>query len=254
MIRNPNLHVRRFEFKYLVSERKLDDIRRALKNFVISDPYALSSKNGVYIVNSLYFDDLNLSSYFEKLAGLKARKKFRIRTYENSLNKNSQVYLEIKRRDEVVIFKDRSLVPFKSVLMGLEDGSYEKLIGHGEKDVTNQFVSYFIKNSLKPNVLISYCREAYLDSKNYSFRITIDQDLSAVRSHDISFDRSGLFKILPGYVILEAKFNRIMPAWFGPVIRSFNLDRTSFSKYCFGLESCAIVPRTDLSNLSNIWI
>lgn len=254
IIKNPNLHIRRFEFKYLVREENLDKIRRSISNFVIRDPYAVNARDGVYQVSSIYFDDNQFFSYFEKLDGIKGRKKFRIRTYETNLSKSSRVYLEIKRRDEVVIFKDRSQVSFSRFVAGLEKGAYEKLLQLGERDVTSQFISYLLNKSLRPNVLVSYGREAYLDERNHSFRITLDQNLCAKETRDLNFDRSDLVAILPHFAIVEAKFNRIMPAWFGQVIRAHNLERVSFSKYCFSLEACGIVPRTDLSILPQTWI
>lgn len=253
-IRNSNLHIRRFEFKYLVREENLDKIRRSISNFVIPDPYAKNAKGGVYQVSSIYFDDYKVFSYFEKLDGIKGRKKFRIRTYESKISKTSKVYLEIKKRDEVVIFKDRSLVPFDRFVSGLVRRNYNNLLRLGERDVTSQFIYYLMSKSLKPNVLISYKREAYLDERNHSFRITLDQGLCAKSTRELSFDRTGLVEILPGFTILEAKFNRIMPAWFGQVIRAHNLERVSFSKYCFSLEACGMVPRTDLSILPQTWI
>lgn len=253
-VKNSNLHIRRFEFKYLVREEDLDKIRRSISNFVINDPYVTKTKNGIYQVNSIYFDDTNNFTYFEKLAGVKKRKKFRIRTYDTNVNRDSKVFLEIKRRDDVVIFKDRSQVPYTSILKALEKGEYENLANYGEKEVSRDFLFYYLKHSLRPNVLISYKREAYLDSKNYSFRITLDQDLMAARRREINFDKDGLSVISPGFAVVEAKFNRIMPAWFGQVIKAHDLTRMSFSKYCFGIEACGILPKTDLSQLPYRWI
>ncbi len=247
LVKNPNLHIRRFEFKYLVRENSLDKLRRSLGNFVLPDPYAAGKVRGVYPVTSLYFDNQNFFTYYEKLAGLKSRKKFRIRTYESRVPKNAVVFLEIKRRDEVVIFKDRSMVPLGDIREALEGGRYDQLLNHGEKEVTNQFVSHYLTKSLTPRLLVSYVREAYLDTRNHSFRITLDHDLRAEPKYEIDFAASDKKNILPGYVILEAKFNRIMPAWFGQIIKTFELNKVSFSKYCFGLESCGIVPKSDLS-------
>jgi len=60
--------------------------------------------------------------------------------------------------------------------------------------------------------------------------------------------------VLPGLAVVEAKFNRIMPAWFGMIIKSYNLNRVSFSKYCFSLESCGIVSASERSSFPQTWI
>lgn len=249
MIKNPNLHVRRFEFKYLISNRQLDPIRKSISNFVVADPFAREAKGGIYPVSSLYFDNFGFFSYYEKIDGIKNRKKFRIRSYEKKLSSYSNVFVEIKKRDEVIIFKDRSCVPIRNVIHALELGEYDELLNAGEKDVSAQFLYYFIRKSLKPVVLVTYNREAYFDSRNYSFRLTLDQNLRAQRSPNIDFKQGDSDEILPGYSLLEAKFNRIMPAWFGEIIKQHNLNRISFSKYCYSLEACGIVRRTDLSIL-----
>lgn len=253
LIKNLNLHIRRFEFKYVVGNDQLDKIRRSISNFTILDPYAKKDRDGTYQVTSLYFDDLNLSSYFEKLAGVKLRKKFRIRTYETSPKTSSQVFLEIKRRDEIIIFKDRSPIKL-SDLKYLEGGFYHKLQSKRKDEETEKFIAFYLSRRLKPTVITSYRREAYLDRKNFSFRLTLDQQLAAKRVQEIDLGSHDTREILPGYTILEAKFNRIMPSWFGMVVKKHNLERVSFSKYCFGLEACGMVPKTDLSKFEPAWI
>lgn len=253
LIRNPNLHIRRFEFKYLVAESDLDGIRRAISNFVILDPYAQNAKNGRYLVLSLYLDDTDLSAYFEKMAGLKMRKKFRIRTYSDKVVDSTGVYIEIKRRDGTIIFKDRSPLAFGNLRNLLVFGDYDKIKESGDPLVTEQFLGYFLRKKLKPTLITCYDREAYLDQKNFSFRLTLDLNLRAKIENTLSLDNSGCKEILRGHAILEAKFNRIMPAWFGMIVRSHGLERIAFSKYCWSLENCGIVPKSEAANLIGLW-
>lgn len=252
LVRNNNLHIRRFEFKYLLKENDLDKLRGSLKNFVIEDPHT-DEKMSFYQVNSLYFDDRNFSSYYEKAAGLKARKKYRIRTYGDILKRTDKVFLEIKKRDETIIFKDRSYINKDKIKNVLENGAYE-LLDEGEPSVNQQFISAFLTRRLKPVVLISYKREAYFDKRNLSFRITLDQKINAKKSDEINFDTKDSSEIFPGLAVIEVKFNRIMPSWFGILIKSHNLIKISFSKYCHGLETCGIVGKTDLPQVSPLWI
>lgn len=254
LIKNLNLHIRRFEFKYVVANDELDKIRRSISNFTVLDPYAEKGKDGTYQVTSLYFDDNNLSSYFEKLAGIKHRKKIRIRTYDSAPKANSPIFLEIKRRDEIIIFKDRCPIDLAD-LKHLEGGSYDKLLSKNtDVVVAKKFIGDYLARRLKPIVMTSYKREAYLDRKNFSFRLTLDQQLAAKRATEIDLKSHDCSEIFSGYTILEAKFNRIMPSWFGMIVKKHNLERVSFSKYCFGLEACGIVPKTDLSKFEPVWI
>lgn len=254
LVKNPNLHIRRFELKYLVPDSDLDKIRHAISNFVIPDPNAKEARYGKYQVTSTYFDDLAYSAYLEKLAGIKIRKKFRIRSYSKKVSASSTIFLEIKRRDEAIIFKDRSPLKFDDIKRILNFGEYERLDSSGDVDVATQFISYIVRKRLRPTVMTSYLREAYLDAKNFSFRLTLDQNLSAKVEEEISLDNRESKEVLKDYAILEAKFNRIMPAWFGIIVKSFNLERIPFSKYCWALENCGIVHKSEISILAGLWI
>lgn len=242
-INNSGLHIRRFEFKYVLPERRIDQVRRSIRNFVEFDSFT-DSKKGYYPVTSLYFDNLSLKSYYEKLAGLKFRKKFRVRHYDNKASDNTRAYFEVKKRDEVIIFKDRFPSNIKTVRDVLEKGQYEKLKGN---DNYGEFMSPFLSGRLRPTVLVTYKREAYMDVKNSNFRLTFDYDICAKRVWGLDFEVESYSEPLSkGFVVLEAKFNRIMPAWFGMIIKSNNLRSEAFSKYCFSVESCGIVTRIDL--------
>jgi len=251
ILSNTNLHIRRFELKYLIHKRQLDNIRKSISHFVASDPFA--SGQNYYQVSSIYFDDLNLNSYFEKLAGLKLRRKLRIRTYDKNVSNKSKVFLEVKRKDELVVFKDRVSVSLSDAREILENSGYNLLPSGDDLKSSNSFISHFLRKRVSPVVLVSYKREAYFDKMNSSFRITLDQDLKAKKVFGLDFDLDNYCKVIPNYAVVEAKFNRVMPAWFGMIVKEKQLQRVAFSKYCFSLESCDIVWRNDLP-VSSIWI
>lgn len=250
--KNLNPHIRRFEFKYLVAQKKLDKIRQALGNFVEIDPSISQLGGNFYPVTSLYFDDHQLSSYWEKMAGVKSRKKHRLRIYDVKAPVDLKVFMEIKKRNDAIVFKDRYLVNLKDLKLIFEEGRYD-LLQDEESDVGSLFVHTVKRKRLEPTVLVSYRREAYFDRNNSNFRVTLDQDLRAARRLDFNFDASDCKVVLEDYAVVEAKFNRVMPAWFGTVIKSYNLNRVSFSKYCFSLESCGIVNKSERSYLPQEW-
>lgn len=240
---NSDLHIRRFEFKYVLPERRVDQVRRSIRNFVELDSFT-DRRKGYYPVTSLYFDNLSFKSYYDKLAGLKFRKKFRVRHYSSNVSNATPAYFEVKKRDEVIIFKDRFASSIRIVRDVLEKGQYEKLTGD---DNYGEFMSPFLSGRLRPMVLVTYKREAYMDVKNSNFRLTFDYDIRSKRVWGLDLESEDMDVTLnQGFVVLEAKFNRIMPAWFGMVIKSNNLINEAFSKYCFSLESCGIVTRIDL--------
>lgn len=95
----------RYERKYLVKNELLEALRNRLQAFVRPDTFALRP-NALpeYTVRSIYYDSPTFNSYFEKVEGLKDRKKLRIRGY-NSPEKVCKVFLEIKRKLENRIAK-----------------------------------------------------------------------------------------------------------------------------------------------------
>ena len=73
----------RYEFKFLLNKKKADQIENEIKNFMVLDTNADKQKNKKYFVRSLYFDTPDYANFYEKVDGIKLRKKFRIRSYTN---------------------------------------------------------------------------------------------------------------------------------------------------------------------------
>ena len=68
----------RYEFKFLLNKKKADQIENEIKNFMVLDTNADKQKNKKYFVRSLYFDTPDYANFYEKVDGIKLRKKFRI--------------------------------------------------------------------------------------------------------------------------------------------------------------------------------
>ena len=94
----------RYEFKYLVPFSMLDKLRNALMPYLEYDKFADIRPNKEYVVRSVYFDNPYLDAYYEKLDGIKVRKKLRIRVY-NEFSEDSLAFLEIKRKQDQFVFK-----------------------------------------------------------------------------------------------------------------------------------------------------
>ncbi len=99
----------RREYKYLVPQRDIDRLRQRILPFVTVDDFA--SEGNQYTVRSIYFDSSNLKYYNEKIDGIKIRKKLRVRGYNKQADE-SIVFLEIKRKNENHINKNRSAIKY----------------------------------------------------------------------------------------------------------------------------------------------
>jgi hypothetical protein len=69
----------RYEIKYLMDESHLPELRDKLKERMQVDSHHLV--HGPALITSLYYDTRDLRCYWEKIEGLKFRRKLRIRVY-----------------------------------------------------------------------------------------------------------------------------------------------------------------------------
>ena len=209
----------RLEYKYLVSTEYMARLRKRLSPFVEMDQHASRGGATEYTVRSIYFDTLALDYYHQKEAGLKNRRKIRIRGY-GAQEEDSTVFLEIKRKDNMAIDKKRIPVRFDQLdkLFTTRDiehytsgnGSHRKAVEDAQ-----QFFYHMFRYSLHPVILVTYDREAFYCKFDTSVRITFDKDLRSLAYPAIGnlFDEGKALYAMPGYFIVELKFNHRFPSW-----------------------------------------
>ena len=94
-------------------------------------------------------------------------------------------------------------------------------------------ISWFKKrNSLKPKLFISYQRKALVSQRDKKFRVTFDYNIATGKLEDFNKIPVRLKKVYPHSVVLELKFNNILPNWFHKIIQKYQLQRLAYSKYC----------------------
>ena len=237
------MKTQRLEYKYLIPLNKIDDLRNAIKPFVYPDEYADREKNKEYTVHSIYLDSIKLDDYYDKLAGIKIRKKLRIRGY-NFQSHDSIVFLEVKRKHENHISKNRAPLYFKDLPAILETANCEQYILKKKNylDSINDARKFFYLCKIKncsPVVLINYEREAFFSKHDSTLRITFDKNLRSRSFPAIKnlFDDSGMKYGTPGNFILEIKFFNGFPTWLQKIISKFGLNRQAVSKYTISIDS-----------------
>lgn len=233
----------RLEYKFLVSNSRLKELREAMLPFISLDEYAVREVDKHYTVRSMYFDTMKLDDYKDKLEGIKIRKKLRIRGY-NQLNLNSVVFLEIKRKYENHISKNRAPVFFSDLELLLQTSDLDKYLIKKKNylDVKHNAIKffYFLKlKSCSPSVLIDYEREAYYSKLDPTLRITFDKNLRSKPLPAVSklYDDYGFKYSIPGKFILEVKFFGGFPAWLQKIIKRFELKRQALSKYTICVDT-----------------
>jgi len=105
----------RYEFKYIVKNSDVDRLRNMILPFVNVDKFAEVDDKHQYTVRSIYFDTPKYDFYYEKVEGIKNRKKVRLRGYDKE-DGNNIVFFEIKRKYDIPIVKFRAPVKFEDAL------------------------------------------------------------------------------------------------------------------------------------------
>lgn len=233
----------RLEYKYLVPISMLEKLRKTLRPFINLDEYAESREEKEYKVRSIYYDTMRLDDYRDKLAGLKVRKKIRIRGY-NQIENESMVFLEIKRKYENHIFKNRAPLFYKNLEEILQTSDIKRLLIKKKNylDAQDDAVKFFyiLKiNNYSPSTLVVYDREAYFSKHDSTLRITFDKNLRSKalpKTSDLFCDKELKYSI-PGFFIVEIKFYNGFPKWLQSVLNRYELQRRALSKYTICVDN-----------------
>ena len=234
----------RYEFKYILNEELKNKVESQIKHFMKYDGYVSNEYDNSYFVRSLYYDSPSSYNFYEKIDGIKKRKKFRIRTYDNK--SNPTLFIEQKGRNVNRVFKYRTAIRQNDIDNFYNAINYDQLIiKYNDIKIINEFVSDSVKKKIAPVVLVDYIRRPYVSDYDMNFRATFDSQIKAKPSQKLFPDDDNFFDCLSGYTILEVKFYRKIPAWFHKLILVYNLERVSVSKFVLGMKTCGIA--TDLS-------
>ena len=201
---------------------------------------------GEYVVTSLYYGSADLRCYWEKIDGIKFRRKLRIRRYERQAEMRSDepVFVEIKQRLDKTIQKRRAKLVYPDAL-GLCAGEE---ISHDPADSAlvgevRVFVGTF---RLEPKSIVSYFRSALVGgSHDPGLRVTFDTDIR-YRDGDLALDSKhpGRHMVHPEMCVLEIKANERLPLWVVDLIGHHNIQLIRVSKYCQSIEVSGSVPQS----------
>lgn len=245
----------RYEYKYYVPEKKIEILRSMIEPFMQLDPFAASQPERQYTVRSIYFDTPDFECYSTKIDGLKHRNKVRLRGY-NSEDPDNKVFLEIKRKYEGPIMKNRAFLKYKNVkdiFTGSSPDHYikEAKLKEDEKEDIKRFFYNLYSRKMRPVVGVIYEREPYLSKVNNplnKLRITFDKNLRGIPYPTIDnlYSEENVRYARSGYFILEVKFNSHYPSWMTPIISTLRLTKESASKYCICMDLHNIVSKNNL--------
>ena len=211
--------MKRYELKYRLSKEQVEFFKTKVLDRMMIDKYGLTT------ISSLYYDTPNYSLINRSIEKPLFKEKIRLRSY-GIAEKDSPVFLEIKRKNEKIVYKRR--------IVSKED-KVERFLREGEAFDKNQIsreLEAFRENYkvLEPKYLIIYDRIAYYQD-NSDVRITLDMN-PRYRTTDLNLHTSteGTSLLEEGEAILEIKVQHSIPLWLVEILTEGKIYQTSFSK------------------------
>jgi hypothetical protein len=218
------LRMSRNELKFIINLHQKNVMANKLCRICQCDSF--SDADGGYLVSSLYFDDYNQSAIFDKLNGIRDRKKFRIRIYNYQPN-----VIKLERKIKKGIVTDKSHIQIsKEEYDSLIRGDI-RFLSHKDDVVANDFYVYYRTRNLRPSVVVEYRREAFIYPYG-DVRITLDYYLKAGIFQKDLFANGYMISVIPhDQIILEVKYTGYFPDVVRNIIQMDNLQWQSSSKY-----------------------
>lgn len=234
----------RYELKYIAGRKLVTAFRDGLDSRLDRDPHGVG---GFYPVWSRYYDTRDLRLYWEKIDGIRFRRKLRIRHYgpPDLVTGTTPVWVEIKQRVNRVTQKRRVRLAYLDALR-LCDGNEPAAYEPRDRAVVEEVLVFVQQHDLRPSTVVGYVREAYLGrEEDGGLRITVD---SRVRGRDRDLDlyspSENRFIVHPELSVVEIKVNERVPYWLTDRIASHNLQLVRMSKYCQSVEAFGRTPRS----------
>jgi len=224
----------RHELKYLISRSKAEAIDSFVRGYMELDPYSSVHITGRYPISSLYLDSHQYTLFNESKTGKKNRFKLRVRSYSDDAS--APVFFEIKRRIDRVILKTRIPITREQIDNSLAGTLPASSIPETEN--LAQFQMYASRIAATPKILVRYDRKAYAGNQGNQVRITFDSALRYRISDEpsICIQAQDWETTLDNCIILEIKFTGRYPGWLDEMVKTFDLQFRSLSKYTTCLE------------------
>lgn len=220
------LQVYRSERKYMLSLSTALLVQEELAKLLEPDPY---SRDGSYTVRSLYFDSIDDNDFYEKDAGVRYRKKIRLRVYGPD---DKKAKLELKAKDGDAQHKE-SLIVTRQEAAYLQEGDYSFLLDKGD-DLSLRLYTIMTLGVYRPVALIEYDRRAFV-YQEFNTRITFDTRVRTSEFDMDVFEKNPAFvNVLEDEVVLEVKYDGKLFKPISGLLKKYNITNTSYSKYGSG--------------------
>ena len=215
----------RHELKFKISNSAAEVLKQKLSLILKKDKNAYYS-DGSYLIKSLYFDDLDSSSYYEKMDGVLYRKKYRIRIYNNN---DEFIRLEKKMKHNTYTAKEQMLIS-KDIYSKILNGKLDEI--YSPTGLLEEFITNSKTKHLVPSVIVLYHRTAFTYPIS-EVRITFDSHIqSGLYNYDLFDKEVPMYDVSePGKQVLEVKFNEVLPLHIANILNDIPSCKEAVSKF-----------------------
>lgn len=218
----------RRETKYLLTQKQAEAFLREAEGLLSRDKY------GEYTICNLYLDTDDFYFIEHSLDHPAYKEKLRVRSYGNA-DRDTKIFLEIKKKSKGVVYKRRIVIPFSEAENYIEKGIRPPSL---EGFVPNQIyeeIDYLMKKyAPEPKLYLAYDREAYFMTERPEIRITFDKNIRG-RWDNITLTSDESTELLDtgieNYRVMEIKSGRAIPLEITEILSRLKIYPVSFSKY-----------------------
>jgi hypothetical protein len=243
----------RYELKYVIPYDLVEPMTEFLMAYCVLDYHSEIAVNNFYQVNSLYYDTPNLTFAKNRIYTKSPRFNMRARAYDDGTK--APYFLEIKVKDGNIVNKYRATIDAAEWPYMFTDKNYRTDAQGKPSEMKNKELFYrtALKYNASPRIYTRYRRRAFVSVVDEYVRVTMDINLQyhledkytliANDSKLTNYDHENVFvsksdRSTGSNVILELKcYPHQVPLWLIDMIKYFELDRTSFSKYVQSLTT-----------------
>lgn len=219
----------RYEDKYIIDRSAFERVTKIIEAHMDKDIY--NKDNKFYPISNIYYDTHDYNLIRTSLQKPRYKEKLRLRSYGTAA-KDSEVFLEIKKKYRGIVNKRRTVLTLSEALEFIKSGKPPEYKDYMNKQVMNE-LEFFINNyRLEAKAYISYSRMAFFGRDNSDLRISFDTNICGrVYNLSLASPAGGAPVLGNGLYLMEIKTRFSKPLWLTRLLTEENIRRVSFSKY-----------------------
>lgn len=214
---------KRYEVKFFMTPAQREALMPELLEHFCIDEY------GKHTISNLYFDTDTYDIIRTSIEKPIYKEKLRVRAYGVPQRGTGQVFVELKKKYDHIVYKRRIAAPVGEAMDFLTGGSAPQGV---DQQIAREIAHFQeVHNHPVPKVYLSYDRIAMFGKENSALRITLDQNLLWRDTNlDLCSGSYGQHIIPRDLTLMEIKVPGAMPLWLSHALCKNEIYRTSFSK------------------------